>query len=150
MQRCINRTSYVNVTVFVTPLHIAASNLALGAARYIFLTPPFVPFWFDVDSDLGETKHFLRITVSNKLCSICLKIKLYESWYIILSLQCPQYKVFNSCLLFRVLLKFGADPEGTDDLGRRPVECIPDIENFDLVIDAQVSAIPQINNLESS
>ena len=52
-------------------------------------------------------------------------------------------------MFFRVLLKFGADPEGTDDLGRRPVECIPDIENFDLVIDAQVSVKLCINNLES-
>ena len=52
-------------------------------------------------------------------------------------------------IYFRVLLKFGADPEATDDLGRRPVECIPDIDNFDLVVDAQVSVTPLINNLES-
>ena len=37
----------------------------------------------------------------------------------------------------RVLLKFGADIEATDDLGRKPVECIPDAANFELVPDAQ-------------
>ena len=41
-------------------------------------------------------------------------------------------------MIFRVLLKFGADTEATDDLGRRPVECIPDASTFDLVPDAQV------------
>ena len=39
---------------------------------------------------------------------------------------------------FRVLLKFGGDPESTDDLSRRPVECIPDEDMFDMVLDAQV------------
>ena len=38
----------------------------------------------------------------------------------------------------RVLLKFGADIEATDDLGRKPVECIPEAESFELVPDAQV------------
>ena len=28
------------------------------------------------------------------------------------------------------------------------VECIPDIDNFDLVVDAQVSVTPHISNLE--
>ena len=37
----------------------------------------------------------------------------------------------------RVLLKFGADTDTTDDLGRKPVECIPDASNFELVPDAQ-------------
>jgi len=37
----------------------------------------------------------------------------------------------------RVLLKFGANIETTDDLGRKPVECIPDASNFELVPDAQ-------------
>jgi CAP-Gly domain-containing linker protein 3/4 len=37
----------------------------------------------------------------------------------------------------RVLLKFGADRESTDDLGRKPVECVPDAASFELVPDAQ-------------
>lgn len=37
----------------------------------------------------------------------------------------------------RVLLKFGADLEQTDDLGRKPVECVPDESNFEVVPDAQ-------------
>jgi len=37
----------------------------------------------------------------------------------------------------RVLLKFGADIDATDDLGRKPHECIPDAANFELVPDAQ-------------
>ena len=41
-------------------------------------------------------------------------------------------------MYFRVLLKFGGDPESTDDLSRRPVECIPDEDMFDMVLDAQV------------
>ena len=40
--------------------------------------------------------------------------------------------------MYRVLLKFGADIEATDDLGRRPIECIPDASTFELVPDAQV------------
>merc|ERR1719347_728979 len=37
----------------------------------------------------------------------------------------------------RVLLKFGADKDARDDLGRKPIECIPDLNNFDLVPDGQ-------------
>jgi len=37
----------------------------------------------------------------------------------------------------RVLLKFGADLDSTDDLGRTPRECIPDASNYDLIPDAQ-------------
>lgn len=37
----------------------------------------------------------------------------------------------------RVLLKFGANLEAIDDLGRRPIECIPDAADFELVPDAQ-------------
>ena len=36
----------------------------------------------------------------------------------------------------RVLLKFGANTESTDDLGRKPRECVPDEETFDMVPDA--------------
>ena len=44
----------------------------------------------------------------------------------------------NLCLgAARVLLKFGADLEATDDLGRKPIECIPDAANYDLIPDAQ-------------
>ena len=37
----------------------------------------------------------------------------------------------------RVLLKFGADIETLDELGRKPVECVPDASNFELVPDAK-------------
>ena len=37
----------------------------------------------------------------------------------------------------RVLLKFGANAEATDDLGRKPCESVPDPETFDMVPDAQ-------------
>ena len=37
----------------------------------------------------------------------------------------------------RVLLKFGTDIETLDELGRKPVECVPDASNFELVPDAQ-------------
>ena len=36
----------------------------------------------------------------------------------------------------RVLLKFGADTEACDDLGRKPRECVPEPETFDMVPDA--------------
>ena len=36
-------------------------------------------------------------------------------------------------------MKFGADVEATDDLGRRAVECVPDVSTFELVPDAQVN-----------
>ena len=32
----------------------------------------------------------------------------------------------------------------TDDLGRKPVECVPDAANFELVPDAQVSKSEEI------
>jgi len=60
--------------------------------------------------------------------------------------QCVEYEngtplhiaAANLCLgAARVLLKFGADIEATDDLGRRPIECIPDASTFELVPDAQ-------------
>ena len=41
----------------------------------------------------------------------------------------------------RVLLKFGANNEAIDDLGRRPIECIPDAADFELVPDAQVRKV---------
>ena len=37
----------------------------------------------------------------------------------------------------RVLLKFGANSEAVDDLGRKPRECVPEPETFDMVPDAQ-------------
>ena len=37
----------------------------------------------------------------------------------------------------RVLLKFGANAEATDDLGRKPCESTPDPDTFDMVPDAQ-------------
>jgi len=60
--------------------------------------------------------------------------------------QCVEYEngtplhiaASNLCLgAARVLLKFGADVEATDDLGRRAVECVPDVSTFELVPDAQ-------------
>ena len=43
----------------------------------------------------------------------------------------------NLCLAAaRVLLKFGADTEASDDLGRKPRECVPEPEIFDMVPDA--------------
>ena len=36
----------------------------------------------------------------------------------------------------RVLLKFGADTEAADDLGRKPRECVPESDVFDMVPDA--------------
>jgi hypothetical protein len=39
------------------------------------------------------------------------------------------------------LLKFGANIEAVDDLGRRPIECIPDAADFELVPDAQVKPV---------
>ena len=44
----------------------------------------------------------------------------------------------NLCLAAaRVLLKFGANSEAIDDLGRKPRECVPEPETFDMVPDAQ-------------
>ena len=37
----------------------------------------------------------------------------------------------------RVLLKFGANTEATDDLGRKPQESVPEPDVFDMVPDAQ-------------
>ena len=37
----------------------------------------------------------------------------------------------------RVLLKFGANSETVDDLGRKPRECVPEPDTFEMVPDAQ-------------
>ena len=36
----------------------------------------------------------------------------------------------------RILLSFGADKDLLDDLARKPVDCVPDPEDFDLIPDA--------------
>ena len=36
----------------------------------------------------------------------------------------------------RILLSFGADKDLLDDLARKPLDCVPDPEDFDLIPDA--------------